>query len=170
MPPAARSRSGDGFPFADTDFSKARRIHHHSRPSIPRSLESRAVAAIWDYCSSRSGLVGVSGSSAGEDSNDFNGSSTSSVSNFWIHSQHERNRIELTPNTGGVKVILHGDIRELTSPKPSSEGIRVEVRIRDQSYSNQEYSEDLSEDDYKPLECVCIMNECLHMVGFRKAL
>lgn len=170
MPPAARSRSGDGFPFADTDFSKARRIHHHSRPSSPRSLESRAVAAIWDYCSSRSGLVGVSGSSAGEDSNDFNGYSTSSVSNFWIHSQHERNRIELTPNTGGVKVILHGDIRELTSPKPSPEGIRVEVRIRDQSYSNQKYSEDLSEDDYKPLEGVYIINECLNMVDFRKAL
>lgn len=170
MPPAARSRSGDGFPFADTDFSKARRIHHHSRPSSPRSLESRAVAAIWDYCSSRSGLVGVSGSSAGEDRNDFNGSSTSSVSNFWIHSQHERNRIELTPNIGGVKVILHGDIRELTSPKPSPEGIRVEAKIRTQSDSNQKYSEYQPESAHKPLEGVFVMNECLHMVDFRKAL
>ena len=169
MPPA-RSRSGDGFPFADTDFSKARGAQHYSRPSVPRSLESRAVAAIWDYCSSRSGLVGVSGSSAGEDSNDFNGSSTSSVSNFWIHSQHKRNRIELTPSTIGIKVILHGDIRELTSPKPSLEGIRVEVRIHAQPASNQDHSEDQSENAHKPLEGVCIMNECLHMVDFRKAL
>lgn len=170
MPPAARSRSGDGFPFADTDFSKARRIHHHSRPSSPRSLESRAVAAIWDYCSSRSGLVGVSGSSAGEDSNDFNGSSTSSVSNFWIQSQHGHNRIELSPHTGGLKVVLHGDIRELISPKPSPEGVRIEVRIRAQSASNQKYSEDEPESAHNPLEGVCIMNECLHMVDFRKAL
>lgn len=168
--PSARSRSGDGAPFADTDFSKARGIHHYSRPSVPRSLKSRAVAAIWDYCSTRSGLVAISGSSAGEDSNDFNGSSTSSVSDFWIHSQHKHNRIELTPSTIGIKVILHGDIRELISPKTSPEGIRVEVRIRAQSYSNQEHSEDQPEDAPKPLEGVCIMNECLHMVDFRKAL
>ena len=89
---------------------------------------------------------------------------------FWIHSQHERNRIELTPSTGGVKIILHGDIRELTSPKPSPEGIRVEVRIHAQSASNQNHSEDQPEDTHKPLEGVCIMNEFLHMVDFRKAL
>lgn len=170
MPSVTRSCSGDGFPFANTDFSKAKVIHHYSRPSTPRSLESRAVASIWDYCSSRSGLVGVSGSSAGEDSNDFNGSSTSSVSNFWIHSQHKRNRIELTPSTIGIKVILHGDIRELTSPKPSLEGIRVEARICAQSVSNQDSSEYQPESAHKPLEGVFVMNECLHMVDFRKAL
>ena len=170
MPPAARSCSGDGFPFADADFSKAKEIRHYSRPSVPRSLENRAVAAIWDYYSSRSGLVAVSSSDAVEDSNDFNGSSTSSVSNFWIHSQYECNRIELTPCTGGLKVVLHGDIRELTSPKPSPEGIRVEVRIHAQPISNQDRSEDQSEGARKPLEGVCTMNECLHMVDFRKAL
>lgn len=169
MPPAA-SHSSDGIPFADTDFSKAKGIHHYSRPSTPRSLESRAVAAIWDYCSTRSGLVAVSSSVAVEDNANFNESSTGSVSDFWIHSQHERNRIELTPYAGDVKVILHGDIRELTSPKPSPEGIRVEVRIHAHSASNQEHSEDQPEDTCKPLEGVCIMNECLHMVDFRKAL
>lgn len=160
MPPAA-SHSSDGIPFADTDFSKAKGIHHYSRPSTPRSLESRAVAAIWDYCSTRSGLVAVSSSVAVEDNANFNESSTGSVSDFWIHSQHERNRIELTPYAGDVKVILHGDIRELTSPKPSPEGIRVEVRIHAHSASNQEHSEDQPEDTCKPLEGVCIMNECL---------
>lgn len=169
MPPAA-SHSSDGIPFADTDFSKAKGIHHYSRPSVPRSLESRAVAAIWDYCSTRSGLMAVSSSVAVEDNANFNESSKNSVSNFWIHSQHECNRIELTPYTGGLKVVLHGDIRELTSAKPSPEGIRIEVRIRAQSASNQKYSEDLSEDTYKPLEGVCIMDECLHMVDFKKAL
>lgn len=169
MPPAA-SRGGDRTPFADTDFSKARGVHHHSRPSSPRSLENRAVAAIWDYCATKTGSVVVSSSGAVEDDAGFNESSTSSVSNFWIHSQHERNRIELTPNTGGVKVILHGDIRELVSPKPSPEGVRIEVRIRAQSASNQKYSEDEPESAHKPLEGVCIINECLHMVDFRKAL
>lgn len=152
----ARSRSGDRTPFADTDFSKARGVHHHSRPSSPRSLENRAVAAIWDYCATKTGSVVVSSSGAVEDDAGFNESSKNSISIFWIHSQHERNRIELMPSTGGVKVILHGDIRELVSPKPSPEGVRIEVRIHDQSYSNQKYSEDLSEDDYKPLEGVCI--------------
>lgn len=169
MPPATRSRSGDGFPFADTDFSKAKGIHHYSRPSNPRSLESRAVAVIWDYCS-KHGLIGVPVSSAREDDADFNESRINGVSSFWIHSQHERNRIELTPNTGGVKVILHGDIRELVSPKPSPEGVRIEVRIRAQSASNQKYSEDQPESAHKPLEGVCIMSECLPMVVFRKTL
>lgn len=169
MPPAA-SHSSDGIPFADTDFSKAKGIHHYSRPSTPRSLESRAVAAIWDYCSSRSGLVAVSSSVAVEDNANFNESSTGSVSDFWIHSQHERNRIELTPYAGGVKVILHGDIRELVSPKPSPEGIRVEARICAQSVSNQDSSEYQPESAHKPLEGVFVMNECLHMVDFRKAL
>ncbi len=168
MPPATRSHSGDGIPFADTDFSKARGIHHYFRPSTPRSLESRAVAAVWDYYSSRSGLVAVSGSTARKDDTDFHGSS--SVSNFWIHSQHERNRIELTPSTGGLKVVLHGDIRELTSPKPSPEGVRIEVRIRAHSVSNQDSSEYQPESAHKPLEGVFVMNECLHMVDFRKAL
>lgn len=170
MPPATRSHSSDGFPFADTDFSKARGVHHHSRPSSPRSLENRAVAAIWDYCATKTGSVVVSSSGAVEDDAGFNESSKNSISIFWIHSQHERNRIELTPNTGGVKVILHGDIRELVSPKPSLEGVMVEVRIRAQSASNQKYSEDEPESAHKPLEGVCIMNECLHMVDFRKAL
>lgn len=161
--PYTRSRSSDGIPFADTDFSKAKGIHHYSRPSVPRSLENRAVAAIWDYCSSRSGLVAVSSSGA---ENTTISCDSGSISSFWIHSQHERNRIELTPNTGGVKVILHGDIRELVSPKPSPEG----VRIRAQSASNQKYSEDEPESAHNPLEGVCIMNECLHMVDFRKAL
>ena len=157
--PYTRSRSSDGFPFADTDFSKARGNHHYSRPSVPRSLESRVVASIWDYCSARSGLVAVSDSGA---ENTTISCDSGSVSNFWIHSQHERNRIELTPSTGGVKVVLRGDTRELTSPKPSPEGIRVEVRIHAQSASNQEYSEeDQSEDAHKPLEGVCITNECL---------
>ena len=166
MPPAA-SHSSDGIPLADTDFSKARGIHHYSRPSVPRSLEGRAVTAVWDYCSARSGLVAVSDSGA---ENTTISCDSGSVSIFWIHSQHERNRIELTPSTGGVKVVLHGDIRELTSPKPSPEGIRVEVRIRAQSASNQKYSEDEPESAHKPLEGVCIMNECLHMVDFRKTL
>jgi hypothetical protein len=167
----ARSRSGDRTPFADTDFSKARGVHHYSRPSTPRSLESRAVAAIWDYCSTKSRSVVVpSSDSSKEERSVFNESSTSSVSNFWIHSQHERNRIELTPSTGVVKVVLYGDIRELISPKPSSEGVRIEVRIHAQPDSNQEHSKDLPEDAYKPLEGVCIMNECLRMVDFRKAL
>lgn len=169
MPPATRSRSGDGIPFADTDFSKAKGIHHYSRPSTSRSLENRAVAAIWDYCS-KLGLLAAPSSGAVEDDADFNESSTSNVNNFWFRSQHERNRIELTPNTGGVKVVLHGDIRELIRPKPSPEGIRIEVRIRAQSYSNQKHPKDQSEDAHKPLEGVCIMNECLHMVGFRKTL
>lgn len=169
MPPAA-SRGGDRTPFADTDFSKARGVHHHSRPSSPRSLENRAVAAIWDYCATKTGSVVVSSSGAVEDDAGFNESSKNSISIFWIHSQHERNRIELTPNTGGVKVILHGDIRELVSPKPSPEGVRIEVRIRAQSASNQKYLEDEPESAHNPLEGVCIMNECLHMVDFRKAL
>lgn len=166
-----RPLSGDGFPFANTDFSKAKGIHHHSRPSSPRSLESRAVAAIWDYCATetRSVVIPIYGSNK-EEHADLNKSNKSSVSNFWIHSQHERNRIELTPNTGGVKVILHGDIRELVSPKPSPEGVRIEVRIHAQPASNQDHSEDQSENAHKPLEGVCIMNECLHMVDFRKAL
>ena len=167
MPPAI-SRGGDGFPFADTDFSKARGIHHYSRPSAPRSLEGRAVTVVWDYCSARSGLVAVSSSVAVEDNANFNESSTNNVSNFWIHSQYECNRIELTPCTGGLKVVLHGDIRELTSPKPSPEGVRGEVRIRAQSSSNQDRSEDYPESAHKPLEGVCIVNECLHMVDFRK--
>ena len=160
-----------GILFADTDFSKAKGVHHYSRPSTPRSLESRSVAAIWDYCSTklRSVVVPNSGSSK-EECTGFNESNTSSVSNFWIHSQHERNRIELTPSTGGLKVVLHGDIRELIRPKPSPEGIRIEVRIRAQSYSNQKHPKDQSEDAHKPLEGVCIMNECLHMFDFRKAL
>lgn len=158
MPSVTRSCSGDGFPFADTDFSKARGIHHHSRPSNPRSLERRAVATIWDYCSSRSGLVAVSSSGA---ENTTISCDSGSVSNFWTHSQHERNRIELMPSTGGLKVVLHGDIRELISPKPSSEGVRVEVRIHAQSASNQKYSEYQPESAHKPLEGVCIMNECL---------
>lgn len=169
MLPATRSRSGDRTPFADTDFSKARGVHHHSRPSSPRSLENRAVAAIWDYCT-KTGSVVVSSSGAVEDDAGFNESSKNSISIFWIHSQHERNRIELTPNTGGVKVILHGDIRELVSPKPSPEGVRIEVRIRAQSASNQKYSEDEPESAHNPLEGVFVMNECLHMVDFRKAL
>lgn len=169
MPPAI-SRGGDGFPFADTDFSKARGIHHYSRPSVQRSPESRAVAAVWDYCSARSGFVAVSSSVAVEDNANFNESSTNNVSNFWIQSQHGHNRIELSPRTGGVKVILRGDICELTSPKPSPEGIRVEVRIRAQSDSNQKHSEYQPESAHKPLEGVCIINECLHMVDFRKAL
>lgn len=169
MPPAM-SRGGDGFPFADTDFSKAKGIHHYSRPSNPRSLESRAVAVIWDYCATKSGSVVAASSGAGKECADFNESSKSSVSDFWIHSQHKHNRIELTPGTGGVKVVLHGDIRELTSPKPSPEGIRVEVRIRVQSVSNQKYSEYQPESAHKPLEGVCVMNECLHMVDFRKTL
>ena len=161
MPPA-RSRSGDGILFADTDFSKAKGVLHYSRTSTPRSPESRAVAAIWDYCSTRSRSVVVPNSgSSKEECADFNESSKNSVSNFWIHSQHERNRIELTPSTGGLKVVLHGDIRELTSPKPSLEGIRVEARIRTQSDSNQKYSEYQPESAHKPLEGVCIMNECL---------
>lgn len=156
MPPA-RSRSGDGILFADTDFSKAKGVLHYSRTSTPRSPESRAVAAIWDYCSTRSRSVVVPNSgSSKEESSTFNESSKSNVSNFWIHSQHERNRIKLTPNTGGVKVVLHGDIRELTSPKPSPEGIRVEVRIRAQSDSNQECPGGQPEDACKPLEDVCI--------------
>lgn len=165
--PYTRSRSSDGIPFADTDFSKARRIHHYSRPSNPRSLERRAVATIWDYCSSRSGLVAVSSYGA---ENTTISCDSGSVSNFWTHSQHECNRIELTPSTGGVKVILHGDIRELTSPKPSPEGVRVEARIRTQPDSNQKHSKDQSENAHKPLEGVFVMNECLHMVDFRKAL
>lgn len=169
MPPAA-SRGGDRTLFADTDFSKARGVHHHSRPSSPRSLENRAVAAIWDYCATKTGSVVVSSSGAVEDDAGFNESSKNSISIFWIHSQHERNRIELTPNTGGVKVILHGDIRELVSPKPSPEGVKVEVRVHAQSASNQKHSEYQSESAHKPLEGVCIMNECLHMVDFRKAL
>lgn len=164
MPPAM-SRGDDGFPFADTDF----RIHHYSRPSNPRSMESRAVAVIWDYCS-KHGLIGVPVSSAREDDADFNESRINGVSDFWIHSQHERNRIELSPCAGGVKVVLHGDIRELTSPKPSLEGIRVEARICAQSVSNQDSSEYQPESAHKPLEGVCIINECLHMVDFRKAL
>lgn len=170
MPPAA-SRGGDGFPFADTDFSKAMGAHHYSRPSVPRSLENRAVAAIWDYCATetRSVVIPIYGSNKEEHAG-FNESSKNSISIFWIHSQHKRNRIELTPNTGGVKVILHGDIRELVSPKPSPEGVRIEVRIRAQSASNQKYSEDEPESAHNPLEGVCIMNECLHMVDFRKAL
>lgn len=139
MPPAT-SCSGDGIPFADTDFSKAKRIRHYSRPSTPRSLESRAVAAIWDYCSAKSGSIVTSGSSAEKECADFNESNTNNVSKFWIHSQHGHNRIELSPRTGGLKVVLYGDIRELSSPKPSPEGIRVEVRIHAQSASNQEYS------------------------------
>lgn len=114
----ARSRSGDRTPFADTDFSKARGVHHHSRPSSPRSLENRAVAAIWGYCATKTGSVVVSSSGAVEDDAGFNESSKNSISSFWIHSQYERNRIELMPSTGGVKVVLHGDIRELISPKP----------------------------------------------------
>lgn len=169
MPPA-RSRSGDGILFADTDFSKARGVHHHSRPSSPRSLENRAVAAIWDYCATKTGSVVVSSSGAVEDDAGFNESSKNSISNFWIQSQYEYNRIELTPCTGGLKVVLHGDIRELIRPKPSPEGIRIEVRIRAQSYSNQKHPKDQSEDAHKPLEGVCIMNECLHMFDFRKAL
>lgn len=168
MPPAM-PRGGDGFPFADTDFSKAKGIHHYSRPSNPRSLESRAVAVIWDYCS-KHGLIGVPVSSAREDDADFNESRINGVSDFWIHSQHERNRIELSPCAGGVKVVLHGDIRELTSPKPSLEGIRVEARICAQSVSNQDSSEYQPESAHKPLEGVFVMNECLHMVDFRKAL
>lgn len=74
------------------------------------------------------------------------------------------------PRTGGLKVVLYGDIRELTNPKPSPEGIRIEVRIRAQSSSNQDRSNDQSETTCKPLEGVCIMNECLHMFDFRKAL
>lgn len=159
-----------GILFADTDFSKAKGVHHYSRPSVPRSLENRAVAAIWDYCSSRSGLVAVSSSVTVEDNANFNESSTNNVINFWIHSQHKCNGIELTPSTGGVKVVLHGDIRELIRPKPSPEGIRIEVRIRAQSYSNQKHPKDQSEDAHKPLEGVCIMNECLHMFDLRKAL
>lgn len=167
MPPAA-SRSGDGIPFSDTDFSKARGIHHYSRPSAPRSLEGRAVTAVWDYCSARSGLVAVSDSGA---ENTTISCDSGSVSNFWIQSQHGHNRIELSPRTGGLKVVLYGDIRELTSAKPSPEGIRVEVRIHDHSASDQEYSEeDQPESAHNPLEGVCIMNECLHMVDFRKAL
>lgn len=169
MPPAI-SRGGDGFPFADTDFSKARGIHHYSRPSVQRSPESRAVAVIWDYCATKSGSVVAASSGAGKECADFNESSKSSVSNFWIQSQYECNRIELTPCTGGLKVVLHGDIRELIRPKPSPEGIRIEVRIRAQSASNQKYSEDEPESAHNPLEGVCIMNECLHMVDFRKAL
>ena len=142
--------------FADTDFSKARGIHHYSRPSVQRSPESRAVAAVWDYCSTRSGFVAVSSSVAVEDNANFNESSTNNVSNFWIQSQHGHNRIELSPRTGGVKVILRGDICELTSPKPSPEGIRVEVRIRAQSDSNQKHSEYQPESAHKPLEGVCI--------------
>ena len=157
----ARSRSGDRTPFADTDFSKARGVHHHSRPSSSRSLENRAVAAIWDYCATKTGSVVVSSSGAVEDDAGFNESSKNSISIFWIHSQHERNRIELTPNTGGVKVFLYGDIRELTSPKPSPEGIKVEVRIRTHSASNQDRSEDQPEDAHKSLEGVFVMNECL---------
>lgn len=171
MPPATRSRSGDGIPFADTDFSKAKGIHHYSRPSNPRSLESRAVAVIWGYCSAKNRSVVVpSSDSSEEERSGFNESSKSSVSDFWIHSQHERNRIELSPCAGGVKVILRGDIRELTNPKPSLEGIRIEVSIHAQSDSNQDRSEDQPEDAHKPLEGVCIMNKCLHMVDFRKAL
>lgn len=167
----ASSRSGDGAPFADTEFSKAKGVRHYSRPSTPRSLESRAVATICDYCSTRSRSVVVPNSgSSKEECTDFNESSTSSVSNFWIHSQHGHNRIELKPSTGGLKVVLHGDIRELTSPKPSPEGIRIEVRIRAQSASNQKYSEYQPESAHKPLEGVFVMNECLHMVDFRKAL
>lgn len=170
MPPA-RSRSGDGILFADTDFSKAKGVLHYSRTSTPRSPESRAVAAIWDYCSTRSRSVVVPNSgSSKEECADFNESSKNSISDFWIHSQHERNRIKLSPNTGGVKIILHGDIRELISPKPSPEGVRVEARIRTQSDSNQKYSEYQPESAHKPLEGVCIMNECLHMVDFRKTL
>lgn len=167
---SARSRSGDGIPFADTDFSKARGVRHYSRPSNPRSLESRAVAVIWDYCATKSGSVVAASSGAGKECADFNESSKSSVSNFWIQSQYECNRIELTPCTGGLEVVLHGDIRELIRPKPSPEGIRIEVRIRAQSYSNQKHPKDQSEDAHKPLEGVCIMNECLHMFDFRKAL
>lgn len=170
MPPATRSRSGDGIPFADADFSKAKRIHHYSRPSIPRSLESRTVAAIWDYCSKLRLLAVPSSGSNEEECTDLNKSRKNSVNNFWIYSQHEHNRIELTPCTGGLKVVLHGDIHELVSPKPSPEGVRVEARIRTQSASNQEHSEDQPESAHKPLEGVCIMNKCLHMVGFRKAL
>lgn len=168
--PYTRSRSSDGIPFADTDFSKARGVHHHSRPSSPRSLENRAVAAILDYCATKTGSVVVSSSGAVEDNANFNESSTNNVSNFWIQSQHGHNRIELSPHTGGLKVVLHGDIRELISPKPSPEGVRIEVRIRAQSASNQKYSEDEPESAHNPLEGVCIMNECLHMVDFRKAL
>ena len=153
MPPAA-SRGGDGFPFADTDFSKARGAHHYSRPSVPRSLEGRAVTAVWDYCSARSGLVAVSDSGT---ENTTISCDSGSVSNFWIYSQHKCNRIELTPSTGGVKVVLHGDIRELTSPKPSLEGIRVEARICAQSVSNQDSSEYQPENAHKPLEGVCIL-------------
>lgn len=159
MPPA-RSRSGDGILFADTDFSKAKGVLHYSRTSTPRSPESRAVAAIWDYCSTRSRSVVVPSSGAVEDDADFNESSKSSISNFWIQSQHGHNRIELSPHTGGLKVVLHGDIRELISPKPSPEGVRIEVRIRAQSASNQKYSEDEPESAHNPLEGVCIMNEC----------
>lgn len=170
MPPAM-SRGGDGFPFADTDFSKAKGIHHYSRPSVLRSLESRAAASVWDYCS-KSGLLAVPSSGSNkEDHADLNKPSKNSVSNFWIRSQHECNNIELTPSTGGIKVVLHGDIREMTSAKPSPKGIMVEVRIHAKSASNQEYSEeDQLEDAHKPLEGVCIMNECLHMVDFKKAL
>lgn len=158
--PSARSRSGDGAPFADTDFSKAKGAQHYSRPSSPRSLESRAVAAICDYCA-KSGLLAIPGSGSNEEEpSDLNESSTSSVSNFWIHSQHKHNRIELTPSTDGIKVVLYGDIRELTSPKPSPEGIMVEVRIHAQSASNQDHSEDQPEGARKSLEGVCIMNEC----------
>lgn len=156
MPPATRSHSSDGFPFADTDFSKTKGIHHYSRPSTPRSLESRAVAAIWDYCSTKSGSVVAPSYGAGKECADFNESSTSSVSNFWIQSQYECNRIELTPCTGGLKVVLHGDIRELIRPKPSPEGIRIEVRIRTQSDSNQKHSEDQPESAHKPLEGVFV--------------
>jgi hypothetical protein len=166
MPPAM-PRGGDGFPFADTDFSKAKWIHHYSRPSNPRSLESRAVAVIWDYCS-KHGLIGVPVSSAREDDADFNESRINGVSDFWIHSQHERNRIELSPCAGGVKVVLHGDIRELTSPKPSLEGIRVEARICAQSVSNQDSSEYQPESAHKPLEGVFVMNECLPYGGLQK--
>lgn len=155
----ARFRSSDGTPFADTDFSKAKGVCHYSRPSNPRSLESRTVAAIWDYCSAKSRSVVVSVfRSSKEERSAFNESSKNSISIFWIHSQHERNRIELTTNTGGVKVILHGDIRELVSPKPSPEGVRIEVRIRAQSDSNQKYSEYQPESAHKPLEGVCVMN------------
>lgn len=166
MPPAI-SRGGDGFPFADTDFSKARGIHHYSRLSAPRSLEGRAVTVVWDYCSARSGLVAVSDSGA---ENTTISCDSSSVSNLWIQSQHGHNRIELSTRTGWLKVVLHGDIRELIRPKPSPEGIRIEVRIRAQSYSNQKHPKDQSEDAHKPLEGVCIMNECLHMFDLRKAL
>lgn len=143
-------------------------IHHYSRPSVQRSPESRAVAAVWDYCSARSGFVAVSSSVAVEDNANFNESSTNNVSNFWIQSQHGHNRIELKPSTGGVKVVLHGDIRELTSPKPSLEGIRVEARICAQSVSNQDSSEYQPESAHKPLEGVFVMNECLPYGGLQK--